>query len=83
MSLDVFYLIGILWYTPLFFLQVKHDFAHQGDDQLTFNYRILGTWAFAPHPSRWCEFQDWYAIKSADKTFHPYVEESPVHTGTC
>jgi hypothetical protein len=39
---------------------------------LPFLYKLVGTWAFAPHPKRWREFLDWF--KSVDnEKFDPYV----------
>ena len=55
-------------------------FAAQGADKIVFNYRILGSWGFAPHPARWLEFQEWYLRKSADPEFKPYTQDASLHT---
>lgn len=37
-----------------------------------FLYKLVGTWAFAPHPKRWREFLDWFHSVDNEK-FDPYV----------
>ena len=51
------------------------------EGEITFGYRIVGAWAFAPFPKQWRKFQDFYLAKHTDKSFHPYTAGAPVHTG--
>ena len=38
-----------------------------------FLYKLVGTWAFSPHPKNWRLFLDWFnSIEDVD-TFDPYV----------
>lgn len=37
-----------------------------------FLYKLVGTWAFAPHPKKWREFLDWFNSLDSEK-FDPYV----------
>ncbi len=37
-----------------------------------FLYKLVGTWAFAPHPRHWREFLDWFNSLDSD-AFDPYV----------
>ena len=42
------------------------------NDHEPFLYRLVGTWAFSPHPKHWREFLDWF--NSLDnENFDPYV----------
>lgn len=40
-----------------------------------FLYRLLGSWGFAPKPSVWRQFQDWYHVKRRQHSFKPYVPD--------
>ncbi len=42
------------------------------NDHRPFLYKLVGTWAYAPHPKRWREFLDWFHTVDFD-TFDPYV----------
>ena len=37
-----------------------------------FLYKLVGTWAFSPHPKHWREFLDWFNSVDNEK-FDPYV----------
>ena len=37
-----------------------------------FLYKLVGTWAFSPHPARWREFLTWFRSLDSE-TFDPYV----------
>ena len=37
-----------------------------------FLYKLVGTWAFSPHPKKWREFLDWFNSLDSEK-FDPYV----------
>ncbi len=39
-----------------------------------FLYKLVGTWAFAPHPARWREFLDWFnSLEDSGNHFDPFV----------
>ncbi|KAI0236916.1 hypothetical protein LSAT2_012562 [Lamellibrachia satsuma] len=40
-----------------------------------FLYRLLGSWGFAPKPSVWRKFQDWFHAKRQQSSFKPYVPD--------
>lgn len=42
------------------------------NDNLPFLYKLVGTWAFSPHPARWREFLTWFRGLDSE-TFDPYV----------
>lgn len=42
------------------------------NDHQPFLYKLVGTWAFAPHPKAWREFLDWFNSIDSDN-FDPYV----------
>ena len=43
------------------------------NDHLPFLYKLVGTWAYSPHPKNWRKFLDWF--NSIDtKNFDPYVK---------
>ncbi len=43
------------------------------NDHEPFLYRLVGTWAFSPHPKHWREFLDWFSSIEDNETFDPYV----------
>ena len=47
---------------------------------VVYGYKVPGSWGFSPHPDRWGEFQQWYAEKYSNKSFHPYVNDASMHT---
>ena len=60
---------------------VQGEFKNTLKGEVTFGYRIVGSWAFAPRPNEWSKFQEFYLDKHLNKTYHPYVKETPVPTG--
>jgi len=42
------------------------------NDHLPFLYKLVGTWAFSPHPKRWREFLSWFNSLDSE-AFDPYV----------
>ena len=42
------------------------------NDHQPFLYKLVGTWAFSPHPKHWREFLDWFNSVDNEK-FDPYV----------
>ena len=60
---------------------IEKEYSRILKTEVTFGYCIVGAWAFAPRPNQWSKFQDFFLAKSSDKTYHPYVDQTPVHTG--
>ncbi len=55
----------------LFKKPVRSDLEFM-NDHLPFLYKLVGTWAFSPHPKNWRLFLDWF--NSIDhENFDPYV----------
>ena len=42
------------------------------NDHQPFLYKLVGTWAFSPHPARWRELLTWFRSLDSE-TFDPYV----------
>ena len=50
------------------------DYFSPPQNQTVFMYRVIGTWGFAPHPSIWRNFQDWYTHTiQTNRNFVPLV----------
>ena len=55
----------------LMFKKPEHNVEILNDHE-PFLYKLVGTWAFSPHPARWREFLTWF--RSLDnEEFDPYV----------
>ena len=52
-------------------LMVRSDVEIENEN-LPFLYKLVGTWAFSPHPKNWRLFLDWFNSIDTDK-FDPYV----------
>lgn len=49
--------------------------------QSVYLYRVAGSWGFAPHPTRWRQFQEWYhAMSLWCPDFRPYVKNAGLQT---
>jgi hypothetical protein len=46
-----------------------------------FLYRLVGSWAFSPHPAQWAAFLHWFDSLDSD-TFDPYVPGATKRTIT-
>lgn len=59
-----------------FLMFKKNDAGNENkeiiNDYKPFLYKLVGTWAFSPHPKHWREFLDWFNSIDHDN-FDPYV----------
>ena len=50
------------------------------NDHKPFLYKLVGTWAFSPHPARWREFLTWFRSVDSEE-FDPYVPGNDLTIG--
>jgi len=64
----------------LYEAEILHMNYEKLPNELILGHKRLGTYAYAPHPARWRQFQDWFHQVIKEKTFRPYVLADPTWT---